>query len=315
MKQLFLLTCCGLFTLLLPAQEHNLEIKRDTKGVYIEHVVAAKEGFFSIGRKYNSNPRAIAAFNNLDFNKGLHIGQVLHIPLDESNFRQDTKSGIPVIHTVAAGDGLFRVSRLSGVSTETIRDLNNLGGDNINAGQKLVVGYLVTGEVKPADNALKEIAELPVSNPEPEKKEVVLQEIKEPVKEEVKTPAESFVSSPVAAVSSQKPSTMGYFKSYFDQQVKQKPVSTGLTANSGVFKTISGWQDGKYYLLLDNVQPGTIVKVSNPQNGKVIFAKVLGKMEGVNFNKGLDVRISNAAASVLDIPETENEKFVVLLNY
>jgi hypothetical protein len=36
-------------------------------------------------------------------------------------------------------------------------------------------------------------------------------------------------------------------------------------------------------------------------------------MSGISQNKGLDVRISNAAASVLDINDTE--KFIVRVNY
>ena len=105
----------------------------------------------------------------------------------------------------------------------------------------------------------------------------------------------------------------GYFKLSFDQQVKGTPVSKNETVTSGIFKTASGWQDAKYYLLIDKVSPGTIVKVINPSNNKVVYAKVLGEMSGIRQNDGLNIRISNAAASMLEI--TESDKFIVKVNY
>jgi hypothetical protein len=53
--------------------------------------------------------------------------------------------------------------------------------------------------------------------------------------------------------------------------------------------------------------------VSNPGNNKTVYAKVLGEMNGIRQNQGLDIRISNAAASVLQI--TAEEKFTVKVNY
>jgi len=64
---------------------------------------------------------------------------------------------------------------------------------------------------------------------------------------------------------------------------------------------------------MDGVQPGTIIKVSNPSNNKIIYAKVLGEMAGIRQNEGFDIRISSAAASALQI--TEQDKFIVKVNY
>ena len=64
---------------------------------------------------------------------------------------------------------------------------------------------------------------------------------------------------------------------------------------------------------MDNIEPGTIIRVINPDNNKAIFAKVLGEMSGIRQNQGLEVRISNAAASALNV--TETDKFIVKVNY
>ena len=96
-------------------------------------------------------------------------------------------------------------------------------------------------------------------------------------------------------------------------QMKKSAAGKDQTATAGIFKTASGWQDGKYYALIDNVEPGTIIRVVNPTNNKAIYAKVLGEMSGIRQNQGLEVRISNAAASALEI--SEQDKFIVRVNY
>ena len=106
---------------------------------------------------------------------------------------------------------------------------------------------------------------------------------------------------------------IGYFKNSFYQQVKTSPLSKENTVTSSIFKTTSGWQDAKYYLLINGVEPGTIVKLTNPSNSKVVFAKVLYSMDKIRENQGIDIRISDAAASTLVVSETD--KFILKVNY
>ena len=144
-------------------------------------------------------------------------------------------------------------------------------------------------------------------------------EVTEPAaekKEEVKKsePAPKPVNNTTtSATSFSAGSGPGYFKPQFDQQVRNHPAKNDATASAGIFKTSSGWQDAKYYALIDQVEPGTIIKIINPTNNKMIYAKVLGQMSGIRQNQGYDVRISNAAATALDVADTE--KFIVRVNY
>lgn len=84
----------------------------------------------------------------------------------------------------------------------------------------------------------------------------------------------------------------GYFKTDFADGGKS------VSGPAGIFKSTSGWQDGKYYALMNNVAVGTIVKISAP-SGKSIYAKILGQLPDMKESAGLAVRISNAAASEL----------------
>jgi hypothetical protein len=85
----------------------------------------------------------------------------------------------------------------------------------------------------------------------------------------------------------------GYFKNDYSDGGKS---TSGL---AGIFKSTSGWQDGKYYALMNNIPVGTIVKVTGGTSGKTVYAKVLGQLPDMKESAGLAIRISNAAASEL----------------
>ena len=73
----------------------------------------------------------------------------------------------------------------------------------------------------------------------------------------------------------------------------------------GVFKSTSGWQDAKYYVLMNNVVPGTVLRITSKNTGRQVFAKVLGAVPPGKESEGLLLRISNAAAAALGVPNGE----------
>jgi len=311
----------------LRAQPGELLVKSNDKGLYIEHKVAPKENFYSVGRLFYVHPKHLAAFNSLDMTKGLNIGQVLKIPLTDTNFNQKTEKGLPVYYVTGNSESLYRVSTKNrNVLMEKLRQWNHLSDDNIAAGSKLVVGYLVsnesaatafanlnkieTGKTVDAQSTNKEVATVETTVKEEPKKEEIKKE-EQPKNSQVVQVTEELKPSP-GNVSRQN-AEQGYFRDFFRQQISQQPISKEQTVTSGIFKTASGWSDSKYYLLMDGIEPGTIVKITNPSNNRIIYAKLLGDMNGLKENQGLNIRISNAAASALDIAETD--KFIVKLNY
>lgn len=324
--------CSACFTAL--AQKGELLVKSSDNGLFIDHKVAPRETYYSLGRLYNVHPKSIAAFNKLDMNKGLNIDQRIRIPLLDTNFTQKGNSGTPVYYKVGENEGLLTVSKKNNnVSLAKLREWNNLGSDVLKKDAKLVVGFLQSREMTSvtlgttAPRQEEPVAKEPVRN-EPAVNDPVATPDKEDIsKKEEKKIAEAEEKSekkeekkekkdpPPVVTEIRKPSAdgQGYFKSHFEQQVKVMPVTKEETVTAGIFKTTSGWEDAKYYLLIDKVQPGTIVKLINPSNNKAVFAKVLGEMAGIRQNEGYNIRISNAAASALEI--SEQDKFVVKLNY
>ncbi|NTS40531.1 LysM peptidoglycan-binding domain-containing protein [Flavisolibacter sp. BT320] len=311
------LCCHGVFA-------QNLVVQHNSKGAYLVHTVAPKENFYSLGRLYNIPPKEIASFNGLEMERGLSIGQGVNIPLIKQNFSQDAATAHPVYYVVGEKEGLYRVSvNNNKVLMANLRKWNNLSSDVISPGQRLVVGYLVSNEMTASNNTRPQE---PVRQPEvarntEEKPVQQATEIKPQPKAE--TPAPERRTETVAVEKKPEPQRTlntsvndgkgGYFKASFEAQVKTQPAQKDEMAAAGIFKTASGWQDAKYYALLDNVEPGTIIRIVNPNNNKAVYAKVLDKMTGIRQNQGYDLRISNAAATALDINETD--KFFVRVNY
>lgn len=325
------------FPSLLSAQKKELFVKKGDGGLYLEHKVAPKESFFALGRLYNVSPKYLAAYNKLDINKGLQIDQKLRIPLTDTNFTQQGNTGTPVYYKVGEKEGLMSVSnKNSNVKLAALRSWNGLSSDELKKDSKLIIGFLQSREMPavtitpktPTEEPVVKKEEKPVVTDEkPAVIPAVNSETEDLTKKDVKKIAEDELKgeekdekkekkNPPAVVKETKKPTIegqGFFQSHFEQQVKTNPVSKNETVTSGIFKTTSGWQDAKYYLLIDKVAPGTIVKVINPTNNKIVYAKVLGEMSGIRQNEGLNVRISNAAASALEI--AEQDKFIVKVNY
>src|SRR5678810_1498980 len=103
----------------------ELVLKSGSKGMYLEHKVAAKEGLFPLGRMYNVHPRHIANFNGIDFNKGLAIGQKINIPLSDTNFKQTVNKGVPVYYKATEKESLANISVKSKAPVNNLRGWNN----------------------------------------------------------------------------------------------------------------------------------------------------------------------------------------------
>lgn len=318
------------------AQREPLYVSHTDKSLFIEHKVSPKESFYSIGRLYTIHPKAIASFNRLDMTKGLAIGQSLRIPLTDTNFIQQGNTGVPLYYRPAANETLAAISTTHrNVPVDMIKSWNGLSTNNIDPGTPIVVGFLVTKEIssvtltpeiKPGNNK-EEVVVIVEKKTEPEvvpqKKTEPAKEVSATIKKEEAPPKviEKPLNEPVqgqktetpAEFASQTVAETGFFTPHFQQQISRNSPKKNETVTAGVFKTTSGWLDGKYYVLINGVQPGMIIRITNPATNKHIYAKVLGEMSGISQNNGLDIRISTASASALQI--TEQDKFIVKVLY
>ena len=269
------------------AQRNQLRLQKGAKGFYLEHKVAAKQSFFSLSRMYNVHPRFLADYNKLDYKKGLQIDQGIWIPLTDTNYERTQANGVPVYLKAVSDDVLTDMAQSAGIRPADMQCWNTYTGNEIKKGSSWIVGFLKTQELKD-------------------------QQVKITCTQKSPTPQTVQTVQTVQAVPSNLPAS-STFQSDYLEQIKKTPVSQQLNVMASVFKTSSGWQDGKYYLLIDNLIPGTIIKLINPANQKEVYAKVLGEMSRIKQNDGLDIRISNAAAAMLEVPE--NAKFNLQIHY
>lgn len=315
------------------------------------HTVGPKESIFSIGRMYDVHPRELAEFNNISFEVGVKIGQVLNIPkvkkmaplpktetpvvntveqkttpkVEEKTTEKvepkkttttatQTKGSQPIYHKVEKKQTLYQISKLfENATIENLKKWNNLTTYGLSEGMELIVGYSNTSaktttpqkstptETKPVEETKK--ADV-VKTTVPEKKVETVTETKT---EKEEAPV---VKSTPAKTSSVKDFNGGFFKSSFNEKTKNSDdLETG---NAGIFKSTSGWEDGKYYCLHNTAPTGTIIKITHPVNQKTIYAKVLDVIPDLPQNKGLVLRLSNSAAEALG---TTDEQFVVSIAY
>ncbi|HMK04795.1 MAG TPA: LysM peptidoglycan-binding domain-containing protein [Ferruginibacter sp.] len=300
------------------------------------HTVGPKESLSSIGRLYEVNGRVLANYNNIDYEKGLTIGQVLKIPPKGTTLPAEAKpvevkpvvvepvktvpvktepvkqvvtktepGGSPIYHKVGKKETLYHISTLYGkVPIDDIKRWNNLTGDGVSEGANLIVGYTRSGTAtKPTvkENTVK----AKTTNPGPPD---INPETFPPVKAPVEKPKEK-VSAETRNVA--KDFNGGTFKNLFASQ-----SSNGSTVNeegtAAAFKSTSGWNDGKYYCLHNTALPGTIIKITNKVNGKSVYAKVLDVIPDIKQNAGIVIRLSNAASGELGAAENN---FNCSLNY
>jgi LysM repeat protein len=268
---------------LLPAQE--LITSGVSPDLHLTHQVAAKETWFAIARAYNLSPKQIATYNKLNIDKPLEVGTTVKIPLTDGNFTQkETKAAdetlVPVFHVVQEKEWMYRISvNHNKVPIEQLEKWNSISRDEAKAGMKLIVGHL---RVKDANGTATA-----TSAPKPEvpaQPNTASQQPRAPA-----TPSQTGTTSTSGAVAG----TGGYFKNQFSVQGKNQ---SGV---AGIFKSTSGWSDGKYYALMNNVTVGTIVRITLPQTNRTIFAKILGELPDMKESAGLALRISDAAAKEL----------------
>lgn len=310
---ILLLVCSGF----CHAQEKVLVLEGNASALYLTHTTGPKENFYSIGRIYNISPRVIAPFNNLQLENGLSIGQVIKIPMTDVNFSQNgiIEEGellVPLYHKAKSRETLGQISSMyHNVPVSLLKKWNRMSTDVPANGGNIIVGYLKIKKdlsplavravkVDPVDNSSAAVsvpAEIskPATNKEPVEVPAAKKDI---VKAE---PERTQVMKQVPAAmkeSSERSFNGGFFRSQFSQSSSRQKTESGL---AGVFKSTSGWEDGKYYCLHNSATPGTIVKITNPSGNKSVYAKVLDVIPDLRQNEGMIIRLSNAAADELGI--------------
>jgi hypothetical protein len=371
---LILISC--FFAMFARSQSNELLIQGQTGGLYLEHTVVAKENWYSVGRMFNIDPKALAPFNHSALTQPLMIGQLLQIPLTATNFSQNGQKAVgetlvPVFHITQDKEWLYRVSvNHNKVAVTSLEKWNNITPEQVHAGMHLIVGYLkvrtalsvlakmpmpapVVASATPpsaapasSGDADSPVSKATVSTPQASTTQVTTPPAPTPPAPTPAVTTHPVTTPPVTTPSVTTPATAPVHVTPAPAPVTtpsgtSKAPATAMAAPAastppaphfnggafrpdftdgghsasgpaGVFKSTSGWQDGKYYALMNNATVGAIVKITDPASGKSVYAKILGQLPDMKESAGLTIRISNAAAA--ELGEGEG-RFNALINY
>lgn len=87
----------------------------------------------------------------------------------------------------------------------------------------------------------------------------------------------------------------GYFANMFSKQAASFQTIEGTAA---VFKSVSGWEDKKFYILTNEIPVGTLVRITTPDL-KSICAKVISALP--DMGNSIQYRLNDAAAAILGL--------------
>lgn len=334
----WLLTC---FISIAVAAQDKLIIKGKSPDQYVVYVANGGESLQSISNGFGLSVPKISSYNkiNISTTKNLPKGTAIKIPLTKDNLLQrNAANSEPVVHVIGKGDNLYRVSQLyHKVPVASLREWNHLTKDVVKNGQQIIVGYMVNAkpvittekkaETKKADPPKEIITTIQTPVPAPEKN---IEEKKittaAPVKNEtpVVTASPPVVTNEAATAIPKvaekkeivnmaympKEGDEGYFAlAYADHTPEQKQQFQ--SGDASIFKTISGWTDRKFYVLMNDIAPKTIIRITGTAN-KSICAMVLGPLQETKGAGGLLLRMSNSAASALGLT---GDKFTITVTY
>lgn len=248
---------------------------------YVQYKPKVGETLEQIAGLAALSPDKLLSLNGVKPGENNRLPTFWRIPITSSNL-QKKSGGLPVYHVIERGDNLYRINLMyfqPGIAQ--LQEWNSLTSNALKDGELLLVGYLGMATT-PVTVTTTPIPVIPLPAPSP----VNI------------TDSSTIIRNERIEASASE----GYFAAAFNNTVKSKSWQerSGLCAT---FKSITGWSDQRYYVLMNDVPVGSIVRIS-AGGDKFICASVLGSIPEMKINKGLLARLSNAAASQLDMGES-----------
>lgn len=285
------------------AQSNDLVVEGTGNNLYLKYKVQSGDNFYSVGRNFNVAPQYLGSYNQVSIDNGLKVGQEIRIPLTNLNFTKElfkssSEALVPVYHIIQPSETLFRLGNNFGESVPlaSIREWNGMQNDNVKSGEAYIIGFL---KVDKSESGL-------ANRDFTQNMATVARSDDSAAPAEVKQDKPAPVVKQATATEGNRKTNEGFFKPDYVQQSSDGQL-TSLNGTASVFKSTSGWQDGKYYCFTDDVKPGNIIKISGTDGSKVIYAKVLDGIPDIQQNVGLKLVLSNSAAEALGINDTRFE--------
>jgi len=258
---------------------------------FVLHKIDKGETFYSICRKYGASPSDALKFNPQAL-EVIKTGEMLKIPLpikeivSEEIIEVADESKENVYHIVGKGETLYALSRNFRVSVEDLKKWNNFTDNSISEGQKVIVGKKIKTVI--VDNSITTDS-IRIMDKSENKMEVDPDLKNDPnivVVDE--GDSKSFENLPEGSEVSES----GFVKFIQDEEIDQS----------------------RNYVLHPKAKVGTIIMITNPQNNKSVFARVLGPFNvAEEENQDIIMLITENTAKKIGLKGKDN--LLVQLNY
>lgn len=334
-KGIFLV--CGLLISCLLFAQKTTSKPVVKKPQYVMHVVKFGETLTKISQKYGVAKTDILKANPSLTADNLNIEQILRIPVpankkilngSETNDNEllskpkvliEPKVTSAKYHVVEKGQTMYAISKLYGIKVEDIQKWNQLTDYNLQPGTQLIV---VDPTFKPNPKAYQEI---PTVSAEQKNKTVNYPQHQPAPKKETVPPAKSETVESIKVQDGEitqeleKPEVETFIENESQKQLaalfKSKSSTGSLQKVKGTgapMTTTLGAMESVYFAMHKTLPIGSVIKIKNLVNNKIIYAKVIGKLPETDENKHVIVRYSLGVKKDLQL---QNGKCYVQIEY
>ncbi|MFN8237661.1 MAG: LysM peptidoglycan-binding domain-containing protein [Chitinophagales bacterium] len=297
---------------------------------YQMHVVKFGETLTKIAQKYNVSKVDILKINPSLIENSISPDQIIRIPKnpkDKSITNSKTTTnydntkpaseGKAIVknaqyHTVEKGQTLFSIAKTYNVSVADIVKWNNLPDNSVKIGTQLLVNQPSTAAI--ATKTVTEPSVVTNAKPDIDLKPVLKQT-------EIAVPKGEIVNEPEEAPSVADETTPDIQASNNESQkelgktYKLKAATQTIQVQKGTgapMTTTLGAMETTYFAMHKTLSIGTVIKIKNLTNSKIVYAKVIGKLPETDENKHVIVRYSMGVKKDLQL---QNGKCYLQIEY
>ncbi len=227
----------------------------------LTHTVEAGEKLPQIGRRYHIAPETLAAENGIAFAPALAGGVEIRIPLGTTNLTDSFSAGDrPIYFRCTGRENFVLLAGSLGWNFRNLQALNPGLKQYCTGGNLVLLGYLRKNGGWP-DEVIPEMdAPQPTDRPDTARA------------------ADSFPENPP-------PVPVHTAEAAFNAALES---GIPMVEQTGPVSFFAGGSAEVYYAFHNTAAHGTILRLRNPANGRVVYAKVIGRVPGTKiFYKAL----------------------------
>lgn len=254
----------------------SLFVVRKGSNWAIQYTVKPWETVHMLAQRFYLTDRALENANEYGPGKKLTPGAIIEIPVIADNYFRvkqsiDNSSQRELYYHVGPKDDIGILSTYAGVTKTEMRRWNNLKGNTLNVNEVLFVGWI----------------------------KVMAYDTLDPISLSAYPAAKKVTRADTV----KQPKVLGGLDTVYNRQTNNG-MNVLTEKGTAVFFEKAG-KNNVYFAFYTAAPRGSIIKVSNPGNGKSIYVKVLGPLPDTKQYANSIIGICSAAKEALGVTDTK----------